>query len=278
MSLKLDEFVRIVETIAPPSLAYDWDNTGLLVRCGDKINSVLITLDVTHAVVDEAIAQNCDMILSHHPTLFTPIKSLNCNNAAESVIMRLVKEDISLYAAHTSYDRAKGGINDILANKFGLKDVEIVSGCGEDLMRTGYLPIPHDKEQLIGLIKQVLEVKNLKISNTFCDTYAKIAIVAGSGGDFVGAAKKSGANVLITGEAKHHHFIEAETQSVLLVEAGHYNTECYFVDEIFMSLQSCLNKVQLQLILKKVKCEQAPYEYIAEAQRGFLFGKAGFTL
>lgn len=261
MPVAIDDFVRIIEKAAPQSLALDWDNMGLLVRCDDKIRRVLIALDVTHAVIDEAIENNCDMILAHHPVIFEPIKSISCKDTQGSFLMRLIKEGISLYAAHTSYDIAKGGINDILCQKLGLTGIETVKIDEIDFLRTGYLTQACDKEKLVNHVKKAFGIKCLKISQINCGIIDKVAVVGGSGGDFIISAKKAGAKVLITGEAKHHHYIEAEAQGVLLIEAGHFNTERYFTQEIFLSLQSCLNDVQLPLDLRKAKFEKAPYEY-----------------
>ncbi|MDD5016465.1 MAG: Nif3-like dinuclear metal center hexameric protein [Eubacteriales bacterium] len=261
MSVALDDIVRAIETIAPPCLAYDWDNTGLLLRCAGRVHNVLIALDVTQTVIDEAVAFDCDMILCHHPLIFTPVTSLSCNITTDALLMRLIKSGVSLYAAHTSYDRAKGGINDGLAEKLGLCRIETVSGCGEDLMRTGHLTEPCGKEPFLDRVKQALGIKTLKISGTSCDIIDKVAVIGGSGGEFVTAAKTHGAQALITGEAKHHHFIDARFQGLLLVEAGHFATEIGFTHDVFISLQSCLNELQLDLGLRKANCEKAPYEY-----------------
>lgn len=262
MSVAIDKVVEGIEKIAPKDLAYDWDNTGLLLRCAEDVKSILITLDVTHETVDEAIALGCDMILSHHPLIFTPMKTLSVAKPTQSVVMRMIESGISLYASHTSYDRVQGGMNDVLANQLNLRDIEAIDGDGEGLMRTGFLPKPMSTLQLIEHIKRVFDIKYLKTSDTKCDIIGKVAVIGGSGGDFVAAAKNVGATALITGEVKHHHFIEAQAMGVLLVEAGHYDTERFFVDDVFLSLQSWRNKVQLDLGLKKAKCVNAPYRYI----------------
>ena len=262
MSIALDDFVRAVETIAPKSLAYEWDNTGTLLRFADQISSVLITLDVTGAVIDEAEKLGCDMILSHHPLLFEPIKSLGCNKASEALLMRLVKSGISLYSAHTSFDRAKGGMGDILAKKLKLEKIETVPDLGEDLMRTGYLIEPLNKDQFVTYVKSALGVEIVHVSLKCADIVDKVAVIGGSGGDFIEAAKMEGAKALVTGEAKLHHFIEADETLVFLIAAGHYETERYFIEEVFISLQSHLNELQSNLRLFKAESANAPYEYI----------------
>lgn len=261
MPVGIDHVVTMIESIAPRELAYDWDNSGLLLRCGNTVRSMLITLDVTQAVVDEAIASKCDMILAHHPAIFEPMRALSVDRPADALIMRLIKSGISLYAAHTSYDRAPGGMNDVLAQRLGLCDIAVVGGSGEELMRTGYLSQPMSRTAFLDHIKKALGIKYLKTSRCVCDTISGVAVVGGSGGSFLAAAKEAGVDALITGEAKHHHFIEAESMGVLLAEAGHYDTERWFVDDVFMSLQARVNEVQLDLGLKKAVAETTPYVY-----------------
>jgi putative NIF3 family GTP cyclohydrolase 1 type 2 len=111
-------------------------------------------------------------------------------------------------------------------------------------------------------VKAFLSVESLRVSQAECGKITRVAVVGGSGGDFVEAAQKEGAQALVTGEAKHHHFIEAAANGILLVEAGHYDTEYAFVDAIYMSLQSRLNEVQLALGLKKAENDKAPYAFV----------------
>ncbi len=259
MPVTMDEFVRLAEKLAPPELACSWDNSGLLLRCGETVERVLIALDATMAVADEAIAGGFDMILAHHPTLFSPVKALDYRNPADAVIMKLVRSGISLYAAHTTFDKAAGGINDMLTKKLALTDVRVAPGPDDGLMRVGELQETMDETVFLEHVKRALMTDTVRSSAWLGRPVRTVAVLGGSGGDFTAAAKEAGAEALVTGEAKHHHFIEAAAMGVLLVEAGHYATEHGFVDEIFMSLQSSLNEVQLHLGFKKAKCEEAPY-------------------
>ena len=234
------------------------DNTGLILRCGDSIKRVLITLDVTSGTIDEAKELGCDMILSHHPAFFKPVRALDFHNASDAIVMKMIKEGISLYAAHTSFDRANGGMGDVLASKLKLKNIETVAGCGEYVMKTGYLKRPLSSDALVIYIKEMLEINSAQISYGGTEIIEKLAIVGGSGGDFINAAKKSGAKALLTGEAKHHHYIEAAELGILLITAGHYETERYFTEKVFMSLQSCVNELQLSVELIKTRCGKSP--------------------
>lgn len=259
MPAALDEIVGAIEDIAPLSLAYEWDNSGLLLRCGEDVSRVLVALDVTMEVAQKAEELNCDMILAHHPLMFEAKKRFDCRKTSDAVMMRLIKSGISLYAAHTSFDRADGGINDELAQKLGLEDIEVIA---DDLVRVGRFKAPLDKNELAERIKLALGIDTLKMSLSEIETIEKAAVVGGSGGEFIEAAKNAGAEALITGEAKHHHFIDAQAQGVLLIEAGHFSTERCFVDKAFISLQSRIDELQLNVGLFKADSVQSPYEYI----------------
>ncbi|MBT3319040.1 MAG: Nif3-like dinuclear metal center hexameric protein [Clostridia bacterium] len=262
MSVAIEKVVSIIELLAPKELAFEWDNTGLLLRCGDNVSNVLIALDVTQQIVDEAVARDCDMILSHHPLVMEAMTCLNVQSYNDSVVMSLIKNDISVYCAHTSYDKAVGGINDILAKKLGLSNVEIISGDGEDLMRVGELAKSCSPSQFYELVSKAVGVEHLKVSDTQIDAISKVAVVGGSGGDLLQAAKNAGAQALITGEAKHHHHLVAKGSDILLIEAGHYETEKFFVEEIFSGLQERVNEVQLLLGLKMAEQGSTPYKII----------------
>lgn len=262
MAAPIDEFVKAVEAIAPLGLAYEWDNSGLLLRCSEEVKRVLIALDVTDDIAEEAARENCDMILAHHPLIFEPLRSISVKRASDAVLMKLVRNGISLYAAHTSYDRAEGGMGDALASKLDLRDVETIQGAGEGLMRIGSLEKPLNKHDFLEFVKKALHADALRISRTEIGTVKKAAVIGGSGGEFIEAAIEAGADALVTGEVKHHHFIEAGHKGLLLVEAGHYETELCFTGQVFMSLQSSLNELQLNVELRKAKTAQSPYIYV----------------
>lgn len=262
MPVKTDELISVIESIAPPELAYEWDNSGVQIRCSEEINKILVTLDVTAEIAAEAKEKSCDMIVSHHPLFFESFKSIDYGNGTQAVAIQLIKNGISVYSAHTTYDRAAGGIGDKLALKLGLESVCAENNGGEGLMRTGILSKPLGSSEFLEHVKNVLNIRTLRISNTNIDAVRKVAVVGGSGGGFTRAAKNAGAQALLTGEAKHHHFIEAAMNGVLLIEAGHFETERHFADEVFMSLQSRVNALQLDVEIIKADNVRPLYEYI----------------
>ena len=200
------------------------------------------------------------MILAHHPLLSSPIKSLDFSHATQGVLMQLMRNGISLYAAHTSFDRAQGGINDTLAALLGLADVQPV-GAGE-LLRIGVLPKPCTQAALISRVKQSLGITHVRVSNSFDGLISCVAVVGGSGGEYAAEALSAGAQALVTGEVKHHQWLEAKAMGILLIEAGHHDTESCFTEAIFGRLQLRINALQLDLVLKKAECMQAPCQTV----------------
>lgn len=262
MAVAIEKFVELIESVAPKELALDWDNSGLLIKCKETINSVLITLDVTPEIMKEAVERGCDMILSHHPLIFSAMKKIDNDDCTGALVMEFIRNGISLYCAHTSFDRARGGMGDALAEKLGLCDTKAPQGSEDDYMRVGKLKESLSGKEFAEVVKQRLECSILKVSDENFGAVENVAVAGGSGGELLAQAKKMGAEALVTGEAKHHQYLEARGLEILLIEAGHFETEQLFAKQIFSSLQSRLNEVQLHLDLKTAKHVSAPYSIV----------------
>jgi dinuclear metal center YbgI/SA1388 family protein len=144
--MKLFEIIEAIEKVAPPSLQEDYDNSGLLVGSPQsEVKKALLTLDTTEAVVQEAIAEGCDLIISHHPIVFRGLKRLNGSNYVERVVMTAIKNNIAIYACHTNLDNVlKQGVNSKIAAKLGLSDVQILKPMQQALMKlTVFTPHTH---------------------------------------------------------------------------------------------------------------------------------------
>jgi len=132
----INEITRYLENFAPTSLQESYDNSGLIVGSPDKeINKILITLDITEEVLDEAIRDNCDMVVAHHPIIFKGLKRLVGNNIVEKLVIKAIKSDIAIYAIHTNLDNIEGGVNGILAKKLKIKNTKILSPKKEGLFK-----------------------------------------------------------------------------------------------------------------------------------------------
>lgn len=211
---RVDEILAYVQQLAPPELAESWDNPGLLVDCGAEVTSILVSLDVTDEVIAEAEYQGCQLIVSHHPVIFTPLRAVERG----SLPFRLIKKNISALCAHTNLDAAEGGVNDILCRLLGVQEAQPLDKLGRiGRVRTTSAPLLAEQcRQVLGAhVKLVDAGKPIN----------RVAVVGGSGGDFLKAAIAAGADALVTGEAGHHTALDARHAGLSLVAAGHYATE-----------------------------------------------------
>ena len=241
--MKVSQITEIIENKVPKHLAYEWDNVGLLV--GDKekdVNSVFITLDTNLETVKEAINEGADMIISHHPILFSPLKKIEYGTPEGDMIRLLIENNIPLYAAHTNMDTANGGINDKLAELLNLSDIKVLdenplfpdTGLG----RYGKIKAI----TLSDLTERVKSVLNTPLrftgdENTIIET---VAIGSGACSELVPVALKKGCDVLLTADMKYHQMIDASSLGLCVIDAGHYPTEICVMD-IFEDILSDTN-------------------------------------
>lgn len=215
-----------MQAIAPLELAEHWDNPGLLVDCGGQMHRVLAALDITPEVVAEAAAKQCEMIVSHHPVIFDPLKKIG----PQDVPFQLVQAGISAICMHTNLDAAEGGVNEVLAGIFGMRDWEVFAdGCG----RVGEVE-PITVPELARKAQAVLGGRCNRprsgpaVQVKFADTgrtVKRLAVISGAGGSMFEDALAVGADCLLTGEANHHAAVDAVRLGLSLVAAGHYATE-----------------------------------------------------
>lgn len=215
-----------MQAIAPLELAEHWDNPGLLVDCGGEVHRVLVALDITPEVLEEAAAKQCEMIVSHHPVIFDPLKKIG----PQDVPFQLVQAGISAICMHTNLDAAEGGVNEVLAGIFGMRDWEVFAdGCG----RVGEVE-PIAVPELARKAQAVLGGRCNRprsgpaVQVKFADTgrtVKRLAVISGAGGSMFEDALAVGADCLLTGEANHHAAIDAVRLGLSLVAAGHYATE-----------------------------------------------------
>lgn len=214
------DIFNYIGSIAPFEKQCEWDNSGLLV--GDEqseVKKIGVVLDITADAVEYAAENGIDLIISHHPVIFRPAKAFLSNDPA----YLLARNGISAICAHTSLDIAQGGVNDALAEKLGFKNAFPLSESGEaEMIRVCEI----DETDADSLAKLVC--KRLSTCAVTADggkAIKKIALCGGAGGDFIHDVVEAGCNAYITGEAKHHEFLEAAQIGITLIAAGHFETE-----------------------------------------------------
>lgn len=223
MRVTLNDIVVSMEQIAPPALAEEWDNVGLMLGRRDKeVKKILLALDMTKQSVDQAIAQKVDLIITHHPAIFRKLNCLTDSVWQQELLLTLAENGIAIYSAHTNFDIVNGGVNESLAKRLQLSDVEVLddnSGLG----RVG--KVVETNLQDFGLfVKKKLKADYVVIANAG-KSVQKVAICGGAGSDFIQAALSKGADTLITGDVKYHSAQEAVFSGLNIVDAGHQTTE-----------------------------------------------------
>ncbi len=209
----------------PAALSCEWDNDGLMC-CPDgrrEVKKVLVTLDITERAVEKAIEEGFDVVLSHHPLIFRPIRALVEDQGVPRKLMRLVQHGVSAMSFHTRLDAVRGGVNDVLAGLFDLHGVAAFGPEGETMGRVGDLRAPMALSELAVLVKTVLGAPAVLVSGG--GTVSRVALLGGNGDDFIESARANGADVLVSGRLGYHPMTDGAENGMALIEAGHYFTE-----------------------------------------------------
>jgi len=242
--MKINEFTTLMERIAPKELALDFDNPGLLIEPDHaEVSRVLVALDCTKAVAEEAVEWGADLVLTHHPLFFHPINKLAYSDPATAAACILLRNGIGLFAAHTNLDAAHGGVNETLCEIFGIREaIPFDEGVG----RIGQLKTTETLAAFAKRVEQSLSAR-VSISGELEKLISRVAVMGGSGGSSVTQASAQGADVLLTGELKHSDALDAQMLGLSLIVAGHYETEAIVLEPLMKHLQNECFDVQYKL-------------------------------
>lgn len=236
--MKIADIISEIEAYAPLNLQESYDNSGYM--CGSpetEACGVLLAIDITENVIDEAIEKGCNLIISHHPLIFRGIKSLSSDNYVNRALIKAIKNDIAIYAAHTNLDSVSNGVSMTIAKRLGLENLRVLApkdNYGNGLGLIGELPTPIETVELLTKAKTLFKCKALKHSE-ICKPEAKVvAVCGGSGAEFIEEAINAKADVYITGDIKHHDWYRAEKR-VVIADIGHYESE-QFTKELFYNI------------------------------------------
>ena len=226
--MRIGHILEWMEAWAPRALAVDWDNPGLLV--GDRsreTDTVLTALEISGPVVEEAMAVGAGLIVTHHPLIFGKIGQVNGDTALGRTLLTLIENQVAVFAAHTNLDRARGGTNELLCRMLGLQNVgqlgEEKGGLG--MGRIGTLPRPLTLAELAEQVRSTLGLPVGMFAGDGSQTVSQVAVCTGAGGDLLEAAQLAGAQVLITGDVKHHLARDAAEMGMALIDGTHFGTE-----------------------------------------------------
>lgn len=222
--MTVKELYSRLESKIPEELREEWDNDGLMCSSDSSVEVLraLVALDVTESIVDYAIEYNFDLIVSHHPLIFKPIKAVNDENHISRKLIKLLESGVSVFSFHTRADKVIGGVNDRLADLLGIYDTK---PFGEgDLGRIGNIDEQTDLEDFAYRVKRATGSDVLKYSDGY-NNVLRVAVVGGDGKDYVADAIAAGADTYVSGRIGYNVMEEAAEMGINLIEAGHFFTE-----------------------------------------------------
>lgn len=230
------EVIKYLESKYPKTLAYEYDNVGLQVgSLNKKCTTILVTLDVTKAVIAEAIAVKAELIISHHPLIFKPLLNVTIESPRGYIIEQLIRHNIALYSAHTNYDLASGGMNDELANALEIINPQVLDDS-EGMGRFGTVK-PQPISSFIAFAKDRLGVKTARYIGSLEGEVKIVGISGGSGSNHVGQAMKKNCDLYITGDVTYHTALDCQAMGQNVLDIGHY-AESIFKRAIKADLQA----------------------------------------
>lgn len=237
MSVKAKDIIKLMEKLAPKSLAESWDNPGLMV--GDEemeVKKILFALDCSEAVIDEAIDIKADMIITHHPMIFKGIKSVDYSNPLGRKLIKAIKNNIIVYSAHTNLDIAEGGTNTVLADLIGLKNTTpllefdnntAIGKCGELEKEISF-------KDFIYIFKKKINADHIVVNGDMSIMIKRVGLCTGkaSSAEYIIAAKNNNCDLYITGDIGYHDAQTAEENDMCLIDGTHYLTEVIVIPKL----------------------------------------------
>lgn len=229
--MKVNEIVSYLYSLAPAYMKEDWDNVGLI--CGREdaeVTKILVALDASTAVLQEAMEKNCQMVVSHHPMIFSGVKQVNLSSVTGKHILFAIENGIACVNMHTNLDCVSEGVNDILAAELGLRNVSLAAPKGKDENGNdyGYVRVGEVDGQSVEVfakhVKEKLNCRGLRYADGG-KSVQKVAVGGGACGDEIAVVLAAGCDTFVTADLKYHQFSEAADLGLNLIDAGHFQTE-----------------------------------------------------
>lgn len=252
---RVQDIYAYIDGFAPFATQMDFDNAGLLVGDGQaEVRRVLLALDATLEVVKEAVRKRCQLIVSHHPLIFHPLKAVRPEDPTQAVVAQLIRKNIALISAHTNLDIAPGGVNDVLMDRLGGKVTGVLEPMGESwgMGRVGELDQPMPPKDFAAMVKKALGAKAVR-ATLGGRPVKKLAVCGGAGGDLLELAVSLGADAYVTADVKHHEFLAAQALGVTLVDGGHFSTENPVMPVLAERLRRAFGKDGVEFLLSAQK-------------------------
>ncbi|MDP4145895.1 MAG: Nif3-like dinuclear metal center hexameric protein [Bacillota bacterium] len=270
MSLKVRDIEEIMEQYAPSKLKESYDNVGLMVGDFDsEITSILVALDCTLEVIQEAKDKGCNLIFTHHPMLFRKPSSITTSTLTGKKIIELIKGGINVYSSHTNLDSVKGGIGDLITiilgfNEWSIIEPSAVLGYDDNKTGIGRVVVFDEPIALVDLcqkVKDALKVPYVRSVGHDNLQISKVAIINGSGQDYFEASRKMGVDCIITGDTTYHFASDFEEYGIGIIDAGHFSTEWPAFKLAAKKLQDEINKLGYNNSVILSNCSNDPYTF-----------------
>lgn len=251
--MRIKEIIRFLEDYASLQYQESYDNCGLIVGNEDvEVKGTLITLDCTEEVIDEAIAEDCNLIIAHHPIIFNGLKKINGNNYIERTVIKAIKNDLAIYAIHTNLDNVHNGVSAKIAKILGLENCKVLAPNSDFQNQQVGLGIIGELKEPIKTSKFLIDIKNTMKTN--CIRYTslvkeevkRVAVCGGSGSILLRNAKAADADIFISADFKYHDFFDAE-DDIVIADIGHYESEQFTKDLIYDLLVKNFTKFAVRL-------------------------------
>lgn len=267
----VDDIINIMESLAPTFLAEKWDNPGL--QIGDiqwPVHSVWIALDPSLVVVDAACANGIDLLITHHPLLIKPVKSIDLGTPYGKIVQKALRHKLALFSAHTNLDAVSDGINDMLAQKLGLRDIDFLqhidgpvvgldTDAGFGIGRIGSLEKPMGLYEFAIFVKKRMDLKSLKIAGNKDLFVNRVAVCCGSGSGMMAHFFSSDTQVFVSGDLKYHDARDAETINRALIDIGHFASEHIMLDILSNRLQGEFIRHGYDVRIRACELEKDPF-------------------
>ncbi len=253
--------MRALFELAPADMQEDWDNVGLLCgRAGREVRRILVALDPFPAVIEEAKAVGAELLVTHHPLIFSARKSVQDGDVVGRSLLTLIESGIAAVNLHTNLDSAPGGVNDCLAKALGLTDLEVLAPAGTDGQGRAYgigragVTVPCPLPDFLARVKAALGCGGLRYADGGREV-RRVAVGGGACGDMLADAVRLGCDTFVTADVKYNQFADAQALGVSLIDAGHFPTEnvvcpslAAYLAEMFPDVEVLLSKIHADVV------------------------------
>ena len=249
----VQDILQFIESIAPPALKMEGDNVGLLCGRADKeVKTVLVALDPFVSVCREAVEEGADLLVTHHPIIHGSITSVTDQTTFGQAILELMAHNISAVNAHTNLDCADGGVNDTLAERVGLSNIQKIPADPHGLLRQGQVD-SQSLEEFLSKVKANLDCAGLRYADGNKQV-CKVAVGGGSCGSELSAVVKAGCDTFVTADIKYNQFWNAKMLGINIIDAGHFHTENPVVAVLAEKIQAAFPNIQVKISKTHTDC------------------------